>query len=506
MANVERGDPLEDLGGVGHAVLRKFDRGRRPTRECAETVVRVREVESCRPSREDDRRTQEASSHRRDQVRVAEKPRAEHHIRPIREDGGDQRPNVGGVVLTVGVEGDDDVGAASERTSDTRHESRPLPAIDRVGDHERPGGPCGGPGAVSGAVVDDDALRDSRQDGRDHVPDHARLPERRDHGDDAGRKAHDEGRLPRKPGKVPSVRDLTCPAATVIHEGVESTLTKFAPAKLNLFLEIRGKRSDGYHEIDTVMETIAVGDLVGVSEAAELTVESNRHDVPSNEGNTCFKIVRVAERVLGRPLPARVFLTKMVPPGTGLGAGSSDAVATLDLVLALHGVDASDDVRRAIAAEVGSDVAFFVTGGTARCTGRGEIVAPCETRSARYYVLALSDQPCPTAEVYAALRLDGSPPREPHALLEALAAGKPIPESPNRLEAAALSAFPWLAETRSRLTDVAGRAPTLSGSGSTWWFACANAQEAADLEARLIAGQPQCRTFRTATYRGGRRR
>jgi 4-diphosphocytidyl-2C-methyl-D-erythritol kinase len=73
------------------------------------------------------------------------------------------------------------------------------------------------------------------------------------------------------------------------------------------------------------------------------------------------------------------------------------------------------------------------------------------------------------------------------------------------LEAAALSAFPWLADTRARLTDVAGRAPTLSGSGSTWWFACASAQEAADLEARLIAGEPQCRTFRTATYRGGRR-
>lgn len=297
---------------------------------------------------------------------------------------------------------------------------------------------------------------------------------------------------------------LTCLAAAVIDECVDAVLTKFAPVKLNLYLEVLGKRPDGYHEIDTVMETVAVGDLVTVTSCDGLLVTSNRPDVPENEGNTCFKIIRVAERVLGRALPARVVITKVIPPGTGLGAGSSDAVAALDLVLALHGVATDVDTRRAIAGEVGSDVPFFVTGGVARCRGRGDVIDSIPSRGARHYVLALSGLPCATAAVYQSYVAASDSAAAVDPWLEALRMGHPLPPPHNQLERAAVSAFPWLADVRNRLRDVTGRDPALSGSGSTWWFCCASHAEAVELESRLIAGDPQLTTFRTASYAGDR--
>ncbi len=301
-----------------------------------------------------------------------------------------------------------------------------------------------------------------------------------------------------------SNRYLTCLAAAVIDGCVEAVLTKFAPVKLNLFLEVMGKRSDGYHEIDTIMETVAVGDLVSVTPCDGLLVSSNRTDVPENEDNTCFKIIRAAERKLGRSLPARVLITKVIPPGTGLGAGSSDAVAALELVLALHGVQLDANERRSIASEVGSDVPFFVTGGVARCTGRGDVVTPVPSRGARHYVLVLSGAPCPTADVYNAHTPQPRTPAGARPWIDALNSGMPTPPPLNHLEAAALTAFPWLAEVRSRLREVTGRDPVLSGSGSTWWFPCASYAEASELESRLIAGDPQLMTFRTASYSGER--
>jgi 4-diphosphocytidyl-2-C-methyl-D-erythritol kinase len=285
------------------------------------------------------------------------------------------------------------------------------------------------------------------------------------------------------------------------------TLARFAPAKINLFLEILGKRPDGFHEIVTVMETIGAGDLVEVQPARELSVTVNRPDVPSGEDNVAWKIVRAAEKELGRALPARIAILKHLPPGSGLGAGSSDAVNALRLVLELHGVAAPPEALRRIAASVGSDTAFFLDGGLALCTGRGEVMRPLPQRGVRHVVLVLPAGECSTAKVYGALELSGNR-RDPEALLDALGRGSNLAAAPddghvfNRLARAADQAYPGLAARRVHLRTLAGRPPYLSGSGGTFYFLCATQPEAKDLAASLRAADATLDVRETASYRG----
>jgi 4-diphosphocytidyl-2-C-methyl-D-erythritol kinase len=288
---------------------------------------------------------------------------------------------------------------------------------------------------------------------------------------------------------------------------VHPSLVRFAPAKVNLFLEVSGRRPDGYHEIATVMETIAAGDLVEVTHAAELEVSADRADVPSGEGNVAWKIVRAAEARLGRPLPARVAITKRIPPGSGLGAGSSDAVAALLLVLELHGVRPPRGTLAAIAAAVGSDTAFFLEGGLALCTGRGELVRRLPRHGARHYVLVLPASQCSTAKVYGALEISG-PRRDPAPLIDALArdpaSGAALDDAVlfNRLEAAAEQVYPEVLARRAHLSTLTGRAPHLSGSGGTFFFPCGTLREARDLAASLRSADPALDVRETASYRG----
>jgi 4-diphosphocytidyl-2-C-methyl-D-erythritol kinase len=293
---------------------------------------------------------------------------------------------------------------------------------------------------------------------------------------------------------------------------VQPTLARFAPAKINLFLEILGQRPDGYHEIVTVMETIAAGDLLEAWPAAELSVVTNRDDVPSGPGNVAYDVVRAAEKALARPLPARITITKNIPPGSGLGAGSSDAIAALLLVLELHEVQVPRDRLRGIAASVGSDTAFFVDGGLALCTGRGEVTTALPQIGARHVVLVLPDSPCATEKVYSGLgTMDSAGARDrgtPSALLEALARGSTLAAPPdsdalaNGLAAAAERAYPELAERRAHLERIARAPPRLSGSGGAFFFLCDSQPSAKALASTLRAADPALDVRETASYRG----
>ena len=157
------------------------------------------------------------------------------------------------------------------------------------------------------------------------------------------------------------------------------TLVVNAPAKINLDLRILGQRSDGYHEVQTLLQTIDLSDeiraKVAPSDVLELQVRPA--GVVSSGGDNL--IVRAAEalrRHTGANVGATLELTKRIPIGAGLGGGSSDAAAALVLLDVLWGLRLEPSELRELAAEIGSDVPFFLTGGLALATGRGEIVRP----------------------------------------------------------------------------------------------------------------------------------
>jgi 4-diphosphocytidyl-2-C-methyl-D-erythritol kinase len=152
-----------------------------------------------------------------------------------------------------------------------------------------------------------------------------------------------------------------------------------APAKLNLTLEVLGRRGDGYHEIASVMQCIDLADHVRLSESPtlELAVAGERTRSVPLEGprNLAFKAAQALAEEAGRPdLGARIELEKWIPAGMGLGGGSSDAAAVLRGLDRLWRLDLGPERLRRVAERVGSDVAFFLCGGSALVTGRGETV------------------------------------------------------------------------------------------------------------------------------------
>lgn len=156
-------------------------------------------------------------------------------------------------------------------------------------------------------------------------------------------------------------------------------LTLEAPAKLNLSLEIRGKRPDGYHELETLMVTLpGLADRLTVVPADMFSFTCDDPSLPTDGSNLVVKAVRAFEAAIGSPCHYHIHLEKHVPHGAGLGGGSSDAASALLAVNQLHGHPLSPETLADTAASFGSDIPFFLTPGPSWCTGRGEIVKAAE--------------------------------------------------------------------------------------------------------------------------------
>jgi 4-diphosphocytidyl-2-C-methyl-D-erythritol kinase len=176
----------------------------------------------------------------------------------------------------------------------------------------------------------------------------------------------------------------------------------FAPAKINLTLEVLGKRSDGYHELATWMIPIALYDLLMIEPAAKTVFESNVPELQRDPTNLVMRAVDAFEKLSGNRRDYRIVLEKNIPIGAGLGGGSSDAAATLRLLNRIAGDPISPQTLLTAAAELGSDVAFFIEPRSAWCTGRGEKMEPRDFLADGWVCLAKPGFLVPTAWAYAA--------------------------------------------------------------------------------------------------------
>jgi 4-diphosphocytidyl-2-C-methyl-D-erythritol kinase len=156
-----------------------------------------------------------------------------------------------------------------------------------------------------------------------------------------------------------------------------------ARAKLNLDLEILGRRPDGYHDLRSTMQTIELHDLLLIEPATQTALSSNGQTVRNNADNSVLKAHAALERAAHRRLPAAFHLEKRIPAGSGMGGASSDAAATLKGLNKLFKLDLD---LEPIAAEIGSDVPFFLHGGAALVEGRGERVTPIATTPAWFAI------------------------------------------------------------------------------------------------------------------------
>ena len=260
-----------------------------------------------------------------------------------------------------------------------------------------------------------------------------------------------------------------------------------AYAKLNLTLDVTSRRSNGYHDIDSVMQTISLHDLLWIERT-----DCRVFDLvgPAIEGeNLVLKTARELEGHVGRQLPFTIRLFKRIPMGAGLGGGSADAAAFLKAANLLYDLKLTPGELVEIATAVGQDVPFLLAGGTARATGLGSTIAalPAVPSSWRFLVV------CPPIEistraVYDAV--DGTAPsggRTP-ALIAALTTGGEMGRFGNDLEPASRRLFLQFDEAFDRLHQVVPGL-TMSGTGAALFaqFSGRTDAEAALAEVRKLS-------------------
>lgn len=247
-------------------------------------------------------------------------------------------------------------------------------------------------------------------------------------------------------------------------------LTIQANAKVNLSLEVLGKRNDGYHRIVSVMQEVSLADKIELDEADDIQLECS---IP--ELNSSQNLVHVAADVLrgfaGSGRGASIRLEKRIPMAAGLGGGSSDAVATLKALNTLWELGLPPEQLLYLAQRLGSDTAFFVHGGTALVEGRGDMVTPLPSLPATWVVLAVPPISVPqnkTKAMYAALRpshfSDGHRTRE---MADALSRREAIAfdSLPNTFESVAFEVYQKLDVYWQRFIDCGADNVHLAGSG-----------------------------------------
>ena len=269
-------------------------------------------------------------------------------------------------------------------------------------------------------------------------------------------------------------------------------LSLLAPAKVNLFLEVLARRADGYHEIETVMQTVDLCDRLDFWEAPPgvFTVSvSGRPGAPADETNLALRAARMLAAEAGAARGAHLHIDKRIPTGGGLGGGSSDAAAALRGLSRLWGLAAAARDLEPLGARLGSDVNFFLTGGLALCRGRGELVEPVPAATPFWYLMFVPQLQVLTRDIYSALIMPlTATRRRASSVLEAISRAdwpRVGPELFNRLEEAAFRLHPQLAEAKELMRGGGSAGALLSGSGATV-YALADPDGVESLRARLV--------------------
>jgi len=284
-----------------------------------------------------------------------------------------------------------------------------------------------------------------------------------------------------------------------------------APAKLNLFLDVLGRRDDGYHELATLMLPIRLYDSLsfeslpadkGRPGAIEFSLRGfeSVDGIPADASNTVVRALELLRQRSGCDRGARVELFKRIPNAAGLGGGSSDAAAVLNVANQSWGLDWGREKLASLAAELGSDVPFFLEPGAAICRGRGEQVERIAPTVPLEVVIVKPPTSLATAEVYRTLdRLPagngdsaGRAERCLASLSSALRRGTISDLEQwmgNWLQAAAAVLSTWIGRVQAAFTELDFLGHQLSGSGSAYFGVCRHARHARRLATVLKSRQ-----------------
>lgn len=250
---------------------------------------------------------------------------------------------------------------------------------------------------------------------------------------------------------------------------MKTSLSTLARAKVNLGLEVLGRRPDGYHEVRTVLATISLADRLEAEAAEALAVRSTRPDL-GGESDLVYRAARVLLAAAGRGGGAVLRVEKRIPVAAGLGGGASDAAATLRLLRRLLRLNLTEPDLCRLAARLGADVPFFLRGGVALAAGRGDRLEPLPNLPP-WPVLVALDREGPadkTRRAYGALGPGHwSSGEGVLRLAERLIRGGWSADEPppNAFDAVAEALYPGIGELKARLHRAGARWASLAGAG-----------------------------------------
>jgi len=267
-------------------------------------------------------------------------------------------------------------------------------------------------------------------------------------------------------------------------------------AKVNLFLRVLGKRVDGYHEVETILQVIRLSDEIEVTPTDSGRVEIAMEWLDGATGvlptETDNLIMRAAERLVQEGATRgglKVVVKKRIPIGAGLGGGSGNAAGALVVLSELWGLDIERARLSELAADVGSDVPYCIEGGTALATARGEKLTPLPSPEQLWFVLGVTDEPMMTRDVYEAW--DDLPPSEDVSsavMTMALGAGDAEEVASllhNDLEPAVFKLKPELEKKKEIVGEAGALGACVSGSGPTVYGLARDEQHAQAVAANV---------------------
>lgn len=289
----------------------------------------------------------------------------------------------------------------------------------------------------------------------------------------------------------------------------ENRIALIAPAKVNLLLSVGARRPDGYHDVVTILQALdaRLADTVEIEAAPSLSVSCVPDiGVPSGENLVYRALVRLGE-LAGKPPDLTVVVRKSIPAGGGLGGASSDAAAALVGACRLWGLDAHSPEVTGLAASLGADVPFFISGGTALYSGKGEVLVRRLETPPLEMVVINPGVPVSTPAAYAAFdRLIGAKASDPAEMLDALAKGDPAGIAAclgNNMSEAAVDLAPEVGDALRFLSQSEGILGCLvSGSGSSVFGICENECSAAQVAA-AASMRDGWRGYATSAFAGG---
>ncbi len=280
-----------------------------------------------------------------------------------------------------------------------------------------------------------------------------------------------------------------------------NSVTVRVPAKVNLQLSVGPRKSDGYHDLVSVFQSVSLYDDVTVTKShagSGVTISvtgEHSYGVPEDGSNLAVKAVQLLEERSQQSFDVHIEVKKSIPVAGGMAGGSADAAATLLAIDALFRLELSRDELHLLGSQLGSDVPFMISGGTAVGTGRGDQLTPALSRGTYHWVFALSSVGLSTPAVYSECdRLRGeleiADPKTNDALMQALLSGDPELVGAalnNDLQAAACSLRPALNLILDVGRDYGALGALVSGSGPTVAFLVADEEAGLELAVALTA-------------------